>query len=128
MTWTREQKLDSLMRLPWTIRVERDAEEGYLIARVAEIPSALAAADSESSLEYELWESLRVSLEVYLDHADVITLPPSVHSLPWERPPQVRRVTAVKATYHRGNAWEKFDAFAADVTAGTGEVRHIEAR
>ena len=127
MNWTREQKLAALLRLPWTIRVERDEDEGYLIARVAEIPSALATADTDADLERELWESLQVSLEVYLDHGDNVPLPPSAKALPWERPPQAQRPAAPKPTYYRGEVWEKFNAFDADVTALAGQVREVPA-
>jgi predicted RNase H-like HicB family nuclease len=103
MSWTRQQKLDALLRLPWTVRVEQDEEEGYFIARVIEIPSALATADSREELEGELWDSLRASLEVYLDHGDDIPLPPSVEVLPWEQQP-FRQAGALKATYRPGEA------------------------
>jgi hypothetical protein len=88
MAWTLEQKLTALLRLPWTIRVERNTDEGYFVSRVLEIPSAIATADSARELDRETWASLRTSLEVYLENNDAIPLPPGTKQLPWEvKPP-----------------------------------------
>lgn len=129
MTWTREQKLAALLRLPWTIRVERDVDEGYIVARIGEIPSAIATGDTEAELERDLWESLRMSLQVYLDHDDEIPLPVAAKGLPWELKPPAQRVRAIIVARRRGEAWDAFDvsdAFDADTTALTGDVRRVE--
>jgi predicted RNase H-like HicB family nuclease len=117
MPWTHEQKLAALLRLPWTIHVERDESEGYLVGRVREVPSALATAEDPKDLERELWESLRVSLEVYLDHGDVPPLPAGASRLPWDVEPARYEIAFVKATHRRGEAWDVRHAFARDATA-----------
>lgn len=101
--WNRESKLDALMRLPWTVNVERE-EDGSLFARVAEIPDAIADGDDDRSLARELWDSLRASLAFRLDHGDPIPLPAG-RLLPWEDPKwranyPTRRISA------KGQAWE----------------------
>lgn len=83
MEWTREQKLAALMRLPWTVRAERNTEDGYLVARVAELPSVLATGENDRELGRDLWESLEASLSCYLEFDDPIPLPKGVR-LPWE--------------------------------------------
>lgn len=73
MSWTREQKIAALLRLPWTIRPDKDVDEGYFIARVAEIPSLIATGATPEELERDFWQSLQASLEVSLDYGDPIT-------------------------------------------------------
>jgi predicted RNase H-like HicB family nuclease len=84
MTWTIEQKLTYLLRLPWDITVEeeRDGEEVYHVGRVQEIPSALATGATLQELERELWDSLEASLECYLLNNDPIPMPDN-RVLPW---------------------------------------------
>lgn len=81
MTWTTDQKLESLLRLPWTICSET-TPEGDRLLRVAEIPSAVGSGTEDEELEYDLWESLRASLAAYLHFADPIPLPDGC-DLPW---------------------------------------------
>jgi hypothetical protein len=104
MSWTLEQKLSALLRLPWTIQVERSAAEGYLVSRVLEIPSAIATADSEDELEDETWASLRASLEVYLENDDPIPLPPGITALPWDI--KVAAPQYVHSTLRPGEVWD----------------------
>src|SRR5437588_156096 len=85
--WTREQKLAALMRLPWTVRAEHNATDGYSVARVAELPSVIATGSNDRELARDLWESLQASLSVYLDYDDPLPLP-SGAQLPWELPLQ----------------------------------------
>lgn len=106
MEWTREQKLAALLLLPWTIRVERDPDEGYMVARVPEVPSAIATANDEAGLERELWESLQLSLEVALDHGDPISLPAQVPVLPWEAKRTGPRVRVLQADLRKGAIWD----------------------
>jgi len=80
--WTDSQKLRVLMRLPWTIRVENDTD-GTFVARVAEMPDAIATGNSERELSKELWEALRASLACRLEFHDDIPAPPNAR-LPWE--------------------------------------------
>lgn len=118
MAWTDEQKIAALLRLPWTIRVERDPQAGYFVARVMEVPSAIATGETEKELEIDLWESLRASLEVYLTHGDAIPLPAIVHQLPWDARPE-QRPTVVRAKAQRGSAWERVEEATASTTKGT---------
>ncbi len=87
-TWTREQKLEALMKLPWTVTTER--EQDTWIGRVAEMSDAIATAGTERELAIDLWESLHASLSVRIDNDDPISLPPKTE-LPWANsaaPPQ----------------------------------------
>lgn len=84
MPWTFDQKLDALMRLRWSIAVERDEDEGYLIARVAELPDTIATGDNDRELAREMWDSLRASLGARLEHGDPIPLPKGAIVLPWQ--------------------------------------------
>lgn len=86
--WTPQQKLMALMRLPWSLRIERDELDGSLIAEVAEIPDAIATGSTVKELAKDLWESLAASLQIRLEHGDMIPLPPG-SVLPWsEKTPQ----------------------------------------
>ena len=81
MGWTRLQQLELLMRLPWTVNTEREAD-GTLVSRVAELPSVIATGANERELGRDLWESLETTLEAYLEHGDPVPVPSGV-SLPW---------------------------------------------
>jgi len=81
MTWTIEQKLESLLRLPWTI-VSEVSPEGDRLLRVGEIPSAVGTGVEDLEMESDLWESLRASLASYLHFDDPIPLPEG-EVLPW---------------------------------------------
>jgi hypothetical protein len=81
MSWTPEQKLESLLRLPWTIATER-TPEGDRLLRVVEIPSAVGCGATPAEAESDLWESLRASLSAYLHFEDAIPLPRGT-DLPW---------------------------------------------
>lgn len=107
MPWTREQQLAALLRMPWTVTIERDNDDKCLIARVAEIPSALATGASEKELSKNLWDSLRASLEVYIEYDDAIPLPPAVQRLPWQTDPDARNTQSVQVSYRRGAIWSE---------------------
>ncbi len=85
MMWTTDQKLDSLLRLPWTIRSEI-SPEGDRLLRVAEIASAVGSGSSDSEAVSDLWESIRASLAAYLHFEDSIPLPEG-STLPWSVAP-----------------------------------------
>lgn len=80
--WTTDAQVMALMRLPWTVRVERDECDGSLIARVDEVPDAIGTGDTEKGLAKDLWDALWASLEVRVVHGDVIPLPRGAR-LPW---------------------------------------------
>jgi predicted RNase H-like HicB family nuclease len=101
--WTRERKLTALVRLPWTVTTERNADEGYLVARVAELPSVIATGDTEKELARDLWESLEASLAVYVDYGDEIPLPVG-QVLPWELPSA--GPARIVFGHVRGDAWD----------------------
>ena len=82
MTPNRESRLAALLRLPWTVRVER-SDEGYFVARCAELPGSIATG-SKDEIEGEFWESMRATLGTLLDDGDRIPLPNGVKILPWE--------------------------------------------
>jgi hypothetical protein len=81
-TWTIEQKLQALMRLPWSICVERDSVDGLLVAQVEEVPDAIATGATDAELARDLWHSLYDSLSVRLEHNDPLELPAG-ETLPW---------------------------------------------
>jgi predicted RNase H-like HicB family nuclease len=87
MAWSREAKLNHLMRLHWTIKREQDSDEGYVILRVAELPSVIATGDPSDkvALENDFWEALQATLESALQFGDPIPVPEGVR-LPWEHP------------------------------------------
>lgn len=62
-TWTNEQKLAALMALTWSVSVETDPADGSFIARVAEVPDAIATGATERELARDLFESLECSLD-----------------------------------------------------------------
>jgi hypothetical protein len=84
MTWTRTQQLRALMRVPWTVLPERNDEDGYLVARVTEVPDAIATGADAPALGRDLWAALWSSLAAPLEYGDAIPLPPGVRALPWE--------------------------------------------
>ena len=90
--WSNEQKLDALLKLPWSLRMTQNTEEGYWVMRVEELPAALATAETPHALEGAFWESLRETLSVFLEHGDVIPLPAVVKRYPWQPREDVRVV------------------------------------
>jgi len=95
MQWTAESKLKYLLGLAWTVVAERDADEGYTILRVAEIPSVIATGNDDSTLENDFWEALQASLEAALEFGDPINLPPGTKA-PWEATPTPLRNLVVQ--------------------------------
>jgi predicted RNase H-like HicB family nuclease len=83
MPWTPEQKLDALMKLPWTVVSGRNEEDGYYVARVAELEGVLATGATLKELGRDLWESLRSGLACRLEFDDDIPLPAGIRA-PWE--------------------------------------------
>ena len=83
MAWTREDKIRSLMRLPWTVRAEPSGDPGELVVRVTELPGTVVIGTKEE-IETEFWPALRATFECLLDFEDKIPLPAGVVALPWE--------------------------------------------
>src|SRR5690349_19812552 len=90
--WTNEQKIEALLRLPWTVQLTKNSEDGTLAMRDKELPAALAVATNPTELEAEFWESLRETLSVFLEHGDTVPLPALVKQYPWESPENLRYV------------------------------------
>ena len=82
MPWTDEQKLDYLMRQPWTI-VREDSGESYALLRCKEMPDAVGSGDTDAELERDFWDSLRESLRARMHFGDTVPNP-STHPFPWE--------------------------------------------
>lgn len=107
MPWTQEEKIEALLRLPWTVKTAR-TEDGF-VAEVAELPSALATGDTMKLLARDLWDSLKATLTSYLEFNDPIPLPAGV-SAPWEasESPAPRTVAVRRATGSLGGeGWQK---------------------
>lgn len=85
MTWTTEQKVDYLLRQPWTIYAET-TPEGDRLLRVKELPAAVGCGDDDDSLIADFWESLRATLEAYLAMGSSPPRPALAPAYPWERP------------------------------------------
>lgn len=81
MAWTEEQKVEALLRLPWTVSVEK-SPEGDLVAYVREIPGVIATGRTMKALGIDLWASLKATLQCFVEFNDEIPLPPS-SGLPW---------------------------------------------
>jgi predicted RNase H-like HicB family nuclease len=88
--WTDERKLEALLRLPWTLSMTHNPEDGNWVIRVAELPAALATGATPEELEPAFWESLRETLAVFLENGDTIPLPPLASRYPWESRENVR--------------------------------------
>jgi hypothetical protein len=93
--------VDDYLRLPWTIRVTRNDEDGYLVARVAELPDVIVTAANEKELDCELWASLRASVECRLHFGDEVPAP--------ARDPDAVNAPVLRHRSHRtavlGEAW-----------------------
>jgi hypothetical protein len=84
MPWTDEQKLNYLMKLPWTI-VPDTTPEGDRLLRVAELPSVVGCGATNDDLERDFWASLETALRSYLHFGDQLPLPAKRPVLPWEQ-------------------------------------------
>ena len=91
MDWNSETRLRALIALPWTIRIEHSDDDGGLVARVIEMPDAIATGASERELAADLFAAVKASLEVRLENGDPIPVPDG-QELPWERSPEPERL------------------------------------
>lgn len=85
MAWTVSQKVDHLIRLPWTIVAEK-TPEGDSLLRVVELPAAVGSGIDEKSLSDDFWESFVATLEAYIALDSVPPLPAGITSVPWAEP------------------------------------------
>lgn len=70
-----DRRVESLLRLPWSLRLERNEDDGYLILRVAELPSVLATGADEQSLLADLWHAMRATLRSFLEDGEPVPRP-----------------------------------------------------
>jgi hypothetical protein len=100
MAWTQEQKLDYLLRLPWTI-VPETTPEGDRLLRVRELRAAVGHGETDDELIHDFWESLRSTLLCYIHFNDPIPLPEGEEQLPWllsdATVPEARRLAVESA-------------------------------
>lgn len=83
--WTNDEKLELLLRMPWTIAPEEGDEPGDLVLTCAEIPSAIGTGRSEKAVIEDFYDSLRLSLRVALEHGDALPRPHGSQApFPWE--------------------------------------------
>jgi predicted RNase H-like HicB family nuclease len=83
MAWTRESQIQHLVRLPWTVVLDRDAD-GDFVATVAELPFLVASGPTEKAASRDLFEALWTAMDAMLEHCDAVPLPHD-ELLPWER-------------------------------------------
>lgn len=127
-SWTQEQRLTALMRMPWGIVIERDEDDSSFVIQVREIPDAIGTGADEKLAAIDLWESLRESLRVRLIYGDDLPLPPGTIA-PWvtgAAPP------AAQLTPQRVPLLKGIDGWAAPrqtaTSAGTGTEYHLAPR
>lgn len=85
--------IEEYLRMPWTVRVSRNEEDGYLVARVVELPDVIATGVDEKELEGAFRDSLRASIECYLHFGDAVPTP-NPSSMPVSRSGHARIGTA----------------------------------
>ena len=84
-TWTTNDKVAFLLKLPWTILAEEGDEPGDIVLSIGEIPAAIGTGRTASEVEADLYESLAAVIRVYVSDGDRPPLPKRVLSpLPWE--------------------------------------------
>lgn len=95
--WTTEQKIKSLLRLPWTITSEPSGDPGEFVARIRQMPDVVVIGTREE-IDAEFWNAFRASTEARLDFGDPIQLPDRARGLPWElgHEAQPRRVMVIR--------------------------------
>lgn len=109
MTWTLEQKLTYLLKLPWTI-VPDATPEGDLLVRVRELPAVVGCGTTPKALEADFWDAMETALRSYLHFGDRLPLPPK-QVLPWEQPaPPVIPPARLRVRIVRGKASSVRDA------------------
>ncbi|MDP3909026.1 MAG: hypothetical protein Q8Q14_01420 [Gemmatimonadales bacterium] len=100
MPWTDAQKLNYLIKLPWTIVPDR-TPEGERLLRVAELPAVVACGDTNEALEADFWAALEAALRSYLHFGDPLPLPAQRPALPWETAEDVPTKFAVRMVHGR---------------------------
>ena len=97
MSWSEEEQLQYLLRLPWAILYETTSE-GERLVRAIELPWAVGRGETPEARDADLCRSLRATLTVYLRLGDPIPLPATVRSLPWQKGPPAVAATTTYST------------------------------
>ncbi len=85
MSWSDSEKLDHLMRLPWTVVPQEGDEPGDLVLTCAELPSVIGTGTSEWDVTESFWSSLRLTLRAFVNDGECPPLPKhSIRGVPWE--------------------------------------------
>ncbi|HEX9563894.1 MAG TPA: hypothetical protein VF981_07980 [Gemmatimonadaceae bacterium] len=84
MSWTTEDKVEWMLRLPWRVKITHE-DDGTLFAQAEDLDGAVADGANPEELEQSFWDSLRETLRAYLAAGDPIPLPGSP-TPPWDAP------------------------------------------
>ena len=101
--WSTQRKLSALLTLPWTVTTE-PSPDGYLVARVAELPSVVATGNSDKELASELFEAMEALLTAMLENGDTVPLPPGSKA-PWDTDAENGLLSRV-VVHNAGDAWD----------------------
>ncbi len=93
---TLEQRVQFLLRAPWTVVADPAAEQGKTVLRVQELPEFLVVGSTGDDLVNEFWLALGSLLESYLEDGQDPPLPAGFR-LPWARSSGVYNVISVGA-------------------------------
>jgi hypothetical protein len=104
MTWSREEQVQYLVSLPWTVVVSQN--EGDVTAEVSELPFLVATGRDMREASRHLYEGLWSAITAHLEHMDPVPLPPGA-SLPWEHgvAPPSRETASPLVGRLGGDAW-----------------------
>lgn len=87
-----DEKIALLLRLPWTLTVDRDPSDDSLTASIAELPEFVASGADERALVSDIHDGLHALFLDYLEE-DEDSLPlPAGAVLPWRVDPRVNVV------------------------------------
>jgi hypothetical protein len=89
MTWTIDEKVERLLRLPWTVTSEPADDLGEFVVRIAELPGMIVVG-TPAEINVEFWDALRATLRCYVEVDDRVPLPREVELYPWERRQSIR--------------------------------------
>jgi hypothetical protein len=96
--WDETDKLDYLMRLPWTILPQEGDEADEIVLTCAELPSVIGAGATQREVTEEFWTSLRMTLRSFITEGDPTPLPRRFAGrLPWESDEAERLAARIRA-------------------------------
>lgn len=88
-------QVEHALTFPWTVLITE--EDGEYVARVAEMPDAIATGATHAELEADLWASLRASLRARLTFGDPIPRPARMARGPLFEPAKILRFTPISS-------------------------------